>query len=103
MMNRFAPLLFVAALLAGCSNENKITITGSFTNLMEGMVYLDQSDVDRSVMVDSSEIKRGRFRFTREVTGPEFFQVRFPGNEFVGLLVMPGKKSALNSGKARSQ
>jgi hypothetical protein len=100
MMNRFAPLLFVAALLAGCSNENKITITGSFTNLMEGMVYLDQSDVDRSVMVDSSEIKRGRFRFTREVTGPEFFQVRFPGNEFVGLLVMPGEKISLEFGKS---
>jgi len=100
MMNRFAPLLFVAALLAGCSNENKITITGSFTNLMEGMVYLDQSDVDRSVMVDSSGIKRGRFRFTREVTGPEFFQVRFPGNEFVGLLVMPGEKISLEFGKS---
>ncbi len=99
-MNRFAPLLFVAALLAGCSNENKITITGSFTNLMEGMVYLDQSDVDRSVMVDSSGIKRGRFRFTREVTGPEFFQVRFPGNEFVGLLVMPGEKISLEFGKS---
>jgi hypothetical protein len=99
MMNRFAPLLFAAALLAGCSNENKITITGSLTSPMEGMVYLDQSEVDRSAAVDSAEIKRGRFRFTREVTGPEFFQVRFPGNEFVGLLVMPGEKINLEFGK----
>ncbi|MCU0458412.1 MAG: AhpC/TSA family protein [Bacteroidales bacterium] len=99
MMNRFAPLLFAAALLGGCSNENKITITGSLTSPMEGMVYLDQSEVDRSAAVDSAEIKRGRFRFTREVTGPEFFQVRFPGNEFVGLLVMPGEKINLEFGK----
>lgn len=100
MMNRFAPLFLAAALLAGCSNENKITITGSFTNPAEGMVYLDQSDVDRSTVVDSAEIKRGRFRFTRELTGPEFFQVRFTGNEFVGLLVMPGEKIDLELGKS---
>lgn len=100
MMNRFAPLILAAALLAGCSNENKITITGSFTNPTEGMVYLDQSDVDRSTVVDSAEIKRGRFRFTRELTGPEFFQVRFTGNEFVGLLVMPGEKIDLEFGKS---
>jgi len=64
------------------------------------MVYLDQSDVDRSTTVDSTAIKRGRFRFTREVTGPEFYQVRFTGNEFVGLLIMPGEKIELEFGKS---
>jgi hypothetical protein len=100
MMNRFALMFLAAALLTGCSNENKVTITGSLTSPFEGMVYLDQSDVDRSTTVDSTAIKRGRFRFTREVTGPEFYQVRFTGNEFVGLLIMPGEKIELEFGKS---
>jgi hypothetical protein len=50
--------------------------------------------------VDSAEIKRGRFKFTADVTGPEFYQVRFPGKEFVGLLVMPGEKISIELGKS---
>ena len=97
---RFAPLLFIAALLAGCSNENKVTIKGTVSGGQEGMVFLDQSAVDHSTLLDSTEIKRGRFRFVTEVTGPEFYQVRFADNQFVGLLVMPGENIFLEFGKS---
>ncbi|HNT92850.1 MAG: AhpC/TSA family protein [Bacteroidales bacterium] len=99
-MMRFAPLLFIAALLAGCSNENKVTIKGTVSGGQEGMVFLDQSAVDHSTLLDSTEIKRGRFRFVTEVTGPEFYQVRFADNQFVGLLVMPGENIFLEFGKS---
>jgi hypothetical protein len=99
-MNRFAPLLIAAALLAGCGSENKVTIRGTFTEQAEGTVWLDQSEVDRATMVDSAEIKRGRFKFTVDVTGPEFYQVRFANREFVGLLVMPGEKISIELGKS---
>lgn len=99
-MMRFAPLLFIAALLAGCSNENKVTIKGTVSGRQEGMVFLDQSAVDHSTLLDSTEIKRGRFRFVTEVTGPEFYQVRFADNQFVGLLVMPGENIFLEFGKS---
>lgn len=99
-MKRITPLILAAALLAGCSNENKVTIRGTFTEPADGMVYLDLSDVDHSTRVDSAEVKRGVFRFTTEVKGPEFYQVRFPGNEFIGLLVMPGEKITLDLGKS---
>lgn len=98
-MKRFIPVLLAATLLAACNNENKVVIKGSFTEPMEGKVYLDQSEVDRGTRVDSAEIKGGKFKFGAEVTGPEFYQVRFPNNEFVGLLVMPGEKISIQFGK----
>ncbi len=98
-MKRFASVLLAASLLAGCSSENKVTIKGTFSEVMEGMVYLDQSEVDHGTRVDSAEIKGGRFKFVTGVTGPEFYQVRFPNNEFVGLLVMPGEKISIEFGK----
>jgi hypothetical protein len=64
------------------------------------MVYLDKSEVNRSSVADSAEIKRGRFKFTTDITGPEFYQVRFDNGEFVGLLTMPGEKISLNLGKS---
>jgi hypothetical protein len=99
-MKRFAPVLIAAALLAGCGSENKVTIRGTFTEPTEGTVYLDQSEVDRATTVDSAEIKRGRFRFTADVTGPEFYQVRLANKEFVGLLVMPGENISIELGKS---
>lgn len=99
-MKRITPLILAAALLSGCSNENKVTIRGTFAEPADGMVYLDLSDVDHSTRIDSAEVKRGVFRFTTEVKGPEFYQVRFPGNEFIGLLVMPGEKITLDLGKS---
>ena len=92
-------MLLAVSLLAGCNNENKVVIKGSFTVPAEGVVYLDQSEVDRNIRVDSAMIKRGQFKFVTEVTGPEFYQLRFTGNEFVALLVMPGENISLEIGK----
>ena len=99
-MNRFFPVILAMVFMAGCSNENRVVIKGTFSVPAEGVVYLDQSEVDRSTRVDSADIKGGRFRFVTEVTGPEFYQVRIPGNEFVALLIMPGEKISLELGKS---
>ena len=93
-------IFLTAVLLAGCSNDNKVTIKGTFSEAKEGSVYLDRSEVDRSTLTDSAEIRHGRFKFTAEITGPEFFQVRFANGEFVGLLVMPGENVTLDFGKS---
>ncbi|MFN2314484.1 MAG: DUF4369 domain-containing protein, partial [Bacteroidales bacterium] len=85
-MKRY-PLIFIAAaIIAGCGSEHNVTIKGTFREGREGMVYLDKSEVDRSNVADSAEIKRGRFKFTAEIIGPEFYQVRFDNGEFIGLL-----------------
>ena len=54
----------------------------------------------RSTVIDSADIKRGRFKFTAEITGPEFFQVRLGNDDFVGLLAMPGEEISLTFGSS---
>lgn len=99
-MKRYPVIFLAAALLAGCTVDNNVTIKGVFSEGREGVVYLDQSAVDRSTVADSAEIKRGRFKFTAEITGPEFFQVRLANGEFVGLLAMPGEDISIEFGKS---
>lgn len=99
-MKRYVLFLLVAAVIAGCSNDNKVTIKGAFSEGREGMIYLDKSDVDRSIAIDSTRLKNSRFKFSIEISGPEFFQVRSDNGEFVGLLAMPGEKINLDLGKS---
>lgn len=91
-MKRFVPGLFLILLLSGCNHESKVTIRGSLSEERDGVIYLDRSEVNYNSRIDSAVIKRGRFRFVTNIRGPEFFQLRFPDNEFAGLLVMPGEK-----------
>ena len=99
-MKKFALFLFVAAVLAGCGEDDKVVIKGSFGEAKEGIVYLDQSDVDRSTVIDSATIKRNRFKFSTSVTGPEFLQVRLSNNDFIGLLASPGEEINLEFGSS---
>jgi len=98
-MKRYTLIVLIAALLAGCNSKNRVTIKGTFGETKEGVVYLDQSEVDRSKLADSAEIRGGRFKFTAEITGPEFYQVRFKNGEFIDLLVMPGENITLDLAK----
>jgi thiol-disulfide isomerase/thioredoxin len=95
-MKKFVLVLFVAAALAGCGEDDKVVIKGSFGEGQDGVVYLDQSDVDRSTVIDSAVIKRNRFKFSTALTGPEFLQVRLNNNDFVGLLASPGEEIILD-------
>jgi thiol-disulfide isomerase/thioredoxin len=99
-MKKFALFLFVAAVLAGCGEDDKVVIKGSFGKAKEGVVYLDQSDVDRSTVIDSATIKRNRFKFSTAITGPEFLQVRLSNNDFIGLLASPGEDISLDFGSS---
>ena len=99
-MKRYILFLLAATLMAGCSNDNKVTIKGAFSEDREGVIYLDKSDVDRSTVIDSANLKNSRFKFTVDITGPEFFQVRSDNGEFVGLLAMPGENITLDLGKS---
>lgn len=99
-MKKFVLFLFVAAALTGCGEDDKVVIKGTFGEGKEGVVYLDQSDVDRSTVIDSAKIKRNRFKFSTAITGPEFLQVRLNNNDFVGLLASPGEEINLDFGSS---
>jgi thiol-disulfide isomerase/thioredoxin len=99
-MKKFVLFLFVAAAMAGCGEDDKVVIKGSFHGGKEGVVYLDQSDVDKSAVIDSATIKRNRFKFSTEITGPEFLQIRLNNNDFIGLLASPGEEISLDFGSS---
>ena len=99
-MKNFVLILFAAAALTGCGENDKVVIKGTFGEKKEGVVYLDQSDVDRSTVIDSVSIKRNRFRFSTAITGPEFLQVRLNNNDFIGLLASPGEEINLHFGSS---
>ncbi len=95
-MKRFVLILLIAAAVAGCGKDNKVVIKGTFAEGKDGVVYLDLSDVDKSTVIDSATLKRGRFKFITDISGPEFFQIRDNKNDFIGLLAAPGEKIILN-------
>ena len=97
-MKKFVLFLFVAATLAGCGEDDKVIIKGSFGEEKEGIVYLDQSEVDRSTVIDSAVIKHNRFKFSTMITGPEFLQVRLDNSDFISLLASPGEEIILDFG-----
>jgi thiol-disulfide isomerase/thioredoxin len=99
-MKKFVLILFVAVTLAGCGEDDKVVIKGSFGEGKDGVVYLDQSDVDRTTVIDSAVIKRNRFKFSTALTGPEFLQVRLSSNDFIGLLASPGEEIILDFGSS---
>jgi len=99
-MKNFILFLLVTTALTGCGENDKVIIKGTFGEGKEGMVYLDQSDVDRSTVIDSARIKRNRFKFSTVITGPEFLQVRLNNNDFVGLLASPGEEINLDFGSS---
>jgi thiol-disulfide isomerase/thioredoxin len=77
-----------------------VIIRGTFSEGKEGTVYLEQSEIDSKTLVDSATVKRGRFTFKREISGPEFFQVGVSSTDFVSLLAMPGDKISMSLGKS---
>jgi hypothetical protein len=99
-MKKYVLFLLVAAALASCRENDKVIIKGSFSEGREGVVYLDQSDVDRSTVIDSATIKRNRFKFSTAVTGPEFLQVRLRNNDFISLLASPGEEITIDFGSS---
>jgi thiol-disulfide isomerase/thioredoxin len=99
-MKRLIMIFMAALIVAGCSNDNKVTIRGTLSDDTEGIALLEKSEVDHSNVIDSAVIKRGQFKFALDITGPEFLQVRFENGEFVGLLAMPGEKIDLSFSKS---
>ncbi|HUW94095.1 MAG TPA: TlpA disulfide reductase family protein [Bacteroidales bacterium] len=100
MMQRYFSAVILLALITGCSSNDKVIIRGTFNDKKEGKVYLEQSEIDNNILIDSAAIKRGRFSFKRDISGPEFFQVGVSSTDFVSLLAMPGDNITLSLGNS---
>jgi thiol-disulfide isomerase/thioredoxin len=99
-MKKYFSAVIIAAFITACSSNDRVIIRGTFSEGKEGTVYLEQSEIDSKILVDSATVKRGRFTFKREISGPEFFQVGVSNTDFVSLLAMPGDNISLSLGKS---
>lgn len=85
-------LLSVLAIvtLFSCSRKDQMKISGEIQNANKQKVYLEQLNVDQSVVVDSTETNRkGKFSFKKEVTTPTFYNIRIGKNALITLLGEP--------------
>lgn len=99
-MKKYFSAVVIAVLITGCSSNESVIIRGTLSEGKEGTVYLEQSEIDSKTLVDSATVKRGRFTFKREISGPEFFQVGVSSTDFVSLLALPGDNISLSLGKS---
>lgn len=101
MKNRLSPLLFtilVSAVLAGCGKET-VTISGILSNHVTGeFIYLEELKSEKFIVVDSIRISDdGSFNFSAGVTSPSFHLLKLNDNNFVTVLVEPGKDIMLKA------
>lgn len=76
--------------LFSCSRKDQMKISGEIQNAGKQKVYLEQLNVDQSIVVDSTETNRkGQFSFKKQVTSPTFYNVRIGKNTFVTLVGEP--------------
>ncbi|HBC77998.1 MAG TPA: hypothetical protein DEO60_00820 [Bacteroidales bacterium] len=104
MMKRTLLLLLPLLLFAGCQNKNKFTVKGVIKDPHKKALTLNRVDVNRLVLLDSSEIgSNGNFKFRVKSTGPEFYQIGYSDSDFVTLLAEPGEKIQISfNGKTTS-
>ncbi|MFH7017324.1 redoxin domain-containing protein [Flavobacterium sp. FlaQc-47] len=71
--------LALASVITSCSNKGDgYTINGKFTNLKNGMVYLEFEDGAKKTK-DSAEIKDGQFTFQGKVEEPLLYSIKLKG------------------------
>lgn len=76
--------------LFSCSRKDQMKISGEIQNAGKQKVYLEQLNVDQSIVVDSTETNRkGQFSFKKQVTSPTFYNVHIGKNTFVTLVGEP--------------
>lgn len=85
-------LVFVAVLMAvvSCADKNNVKIAGDIKGASKQKVYLEQVNVDKAIIVDSTQTnKQGQFTFKINVELPTFFNVRFKNKEFITFIAQP--------------
>jgi hypothetical protein len=89
-------LAFAVTFIPGCKNKNYVRIEGTVKNNTSDHIFISKIDIDKPVLLDSSEItNKNRFRFKIKAEEPDFYQVSFSGTNYITLLAEPGEKVEL--------
>ncbi len=92
MIKRIAFVFVLSIAFFACQNKNQFKINGTFKNLSDSTIYLNQMGLSNSTVIDSSNIdKRGDFAFRGKTEYPRFYQLALSDNDFITLLLKPGE------------
>lgn len=87
------PTLFLSLLLLtliACNHKDTFRIKGEIKDAPNQSVYLQQIDVDRISVIDSTKTNRnGKFSFKVKVQEPTFYNLQFGNNQSITLLGEP--------------
>ncbi len=78
-------LLFVCVmtLAVGCrNNSTEYTITGDITGVDTGKVYLVKAEEGKVVTLDTTDLKKGKFKFEGEAGMPELHYLRLNDHQY---------------------
>lgn len=84
-----APLFIALFFLASCSGDKRFTVIGSFTNMPQQKVRLQELRIDdKMIVVDSGRSdEEGRFELSGEQTQPGLYQLIFEQGQYIILSI----------------
>lgn len=96
MIKKIGYSVLFALVLSACHHSN-VSITGEIKNADRKKVYLEQVNVNRPVLIDSTKTNaKGQFTFKTSVTTPTFFNVKVGNEESVTFIAEPDAKIELS-------
>jgi peroxiredoxin len=72
-MKKFLFSLVIIALAISCSEKNNLIVNGTVKGVSSGKIYLQKYINKMFFVIDSTNIKDGKFRFSRNVELPEIY------------------------------
>lgn len=90
MIKNIVSAIAILLAMCACTSKNNVKITGEIKDAGKQQVFLEQLNVDNTVVIDSTESdKNGRFTFKTAVTLPTFFNVKVGPRESVTFIAEP--------------
>jgi peroxiredoxin len=87
------PGFILIILFLSCSKTPEFEIRGIVSDTKQGMIYLDEQEVETVRSLDSVKIKKnGSFHFTGNIKYPKFYNLHLENNKILPLLISPGEK-----------
>jgi thiol-disulfide isomerase/thioredoxin len=90
------PGLIIFFLLFSCTKTPQFEIHGIVSDTKQGMIYLDEQEVEKIRPIDSVKIKKnGSFHFIGEIDYPKFYNLHLGNTKIIPLLISPGEKVSI--------
>lgn len=80
-----------------CGHQNNVKIIGTIKQADKQKIYLEQVNVDQTLLIDSTKTdKNGHFTFRTHTATPTFYNVKFGPKERITFIAAPEEKIELS-------